>query len=146
MTSTSTIREPQATVATPRPRIRPAHVGLAASGIVAVTLVLAAVDTEGQTLLLATVFPLAALVGIVTGALYGRNLRSMFWGTVIGLGIGISQSLKLYGWNIIGSFALTVATLSLMGFIGFMIGSFVEFVQLLHFVAHGGKVGEYRRN
>lgn len=141
---------PTSTISTPAPRTararwRPVHFALITSLPVAVTLIAAALDAEGQLLMLMAVPVLAALIGIVAGLLAARRLNSMLTGLIIGLLGGLRSAWDVIGYHVYGSFAVAVAIITLFVFLGFMVGTFVEFVQLLHFVAHGGKVREYRR-
>ncbi len=122
----------------------PTATGLAATALVAVILTVAGLDVGTPTTDLALVPPLAIVFGIIAGLLHSRRLWSIFWGTALGLLAGISSSWGLIGQRVQDLFPTVLATLALFTAIGFLIGAFIEFVQLLHYMAHGNDFKTYR--
>lgn len=122
----------------------PTATGLAATTVVAVLLTVAGLDVSTPATELAIVPPIAVVFGIAMGLLHSRRLWSVFWGTALGLLAGISSSWGLIGQQVQSLFPTVLATLALLTSIGFLIGAFIEFVQLLHYIAHGNDIKTYR--
>ncbi len=122
----------------------PTVTGLASTAMVAMLLTVAGLDADTPASALASIPAVAVIFGIMAALLHARRLWSVFWGAAFGLLAGVSFSWELVGQHVTGLFPTVLATLALFTSIGFLVGSFIEFVQFLHYVAHGNDAKTYR--
>lgn len=119
-------------------------IGLASAAALALVDISAYVHsgTSWRDLLLALVLPPA--VG-ACGALF-LHWRFHAWlsGFTAGVCIGIFSALPLLsGESFDGEFFVASATLLFFIILGFIIGAIAEFIRLLHFIVHGGRIRDY---
>lgn len=119
---------------------------MAATVFVAAVLIAAGLEAGSSTSMLTASPAIAVIFGTIMGLLHHRRLWSVFWGSAVGLLLGASSAWSLIGHGVDDVFVIVLATLALFIGLGFFVGSFIEFVQFLHFIAHGNKAKDYRQS
>jgi hypothetical protein len=87
---------------------------------------------------------MAAGFGMACGVMFGLRLRTWFWCTVIGLGLGMYSAAPLYFTvEAAGHDAAALLTLAFFGALGIAVGAFGEFIGYLHHLSHGRHPKDY---
>jgi len=122
----------------------PVWIGLAAAAPVAVFTLWAYWHSADKASYLYYCLGFPAAFGLVCGFLAKRRLQAWLAGMVIGLAAGLVSAVPLLlGESFKNEFYASFATVVFFVALGFLLGATGEFVRLLHFVAHGGRVLEY---
>lgn len=95
---------------------------------------------------LAFALVLSVAAGLIAVGLAARRLTVWLGTLLTGLFIGAASAVELiYSEPFEQEFFITAATLAYFVALGLAIGSLFEFIRLLHYIFHGGKIREYQR-
>ena len=120
----------------------PAAAGLVASLVTAG--ILAASRVGSEDLAWARIVPAFALLnGTLIAAFHVRRLWALLAGLVMGIVVGVASTWGLIGQPVDGLFTVVALTMAFFVVLGLILGAFLEFVFIVHHVAHGRSLRAY---